>query len=95
MLKRRFYLKNVITKLIILVCPSAPVEQTFEVTPAVSLNRIGMSSEWSGHSKPAATASHNETKPWTRSKVRTKSPHWLRCEHMAGSGFAYSHYSCT
>ncbi|XP_022619029.1 tyrosine-protein phosphatase 99A-like isoform X1 [Seriola dumerili] len=46
----------------------APVEQNFEVAPAVNLSRIGMSSEWSGISRPAATASLNETKPWVRSK---------------------------
>ncbi|XP_044068650.1 tyrosine-protein phosphatase non-receptor type 22 isoform X2 [Siniperca chuatsi] len=51
-----------------LALDQAPVEQKLEVTPAVNLNRIGMSSEWSGNSKPAATGSQNETKPWARSK---------------------------
>ncbi|KAI3356943.1 hypothetical protein L3Q82_003584 [Scortum barcoo] len=46
----------------------AAVEQKSEVTPAVSLSRLGTSSEWSGHSKPDATTSQNETKNWTRSK---------------------------
>ncbi|XP_018537687.1 tyrosine-protein phosphatase non-receptor type 22 isoform X1 [Lates calcarifer] len=51
-----------------LAIDQAPVEQNLEVRPAVNLNRIGMSSEWSGNSKPAANASDNETKPWVRSK---------------------------
>lgn len=46
----------------------APVEQKPEISPAANLNRIGMSSEWSGDSKPAATASQDEVKPWVRSK---------------------------
>ncbi|XP_035511986.1 tyrosine-protein phosphatase non-receptor type 22 [Morone saxatilis] len=51
-----------------LAIDEAAVEQNLEVTPAVNLNRVGMSSEWFGNSKPAATASQNETKPWSRSK---------------------------
>ncbi|XP_074498514.1 tyrosine-protein phosphatase non-receptor type 22 isoform X1 [Sebastes fasciatus] len=51
-----------------LALDQAPVEQKSEVTPAVNLNRIGMSSEWSGDSKPAVTGSQSETKPWLRSK---------------------------
>ncbi|TKS76658.1 Tyrosine-protein phosphatase non-receptor type 12 [Collichthys lucidus] len=53
-----------------LAVDQAPVEQKLEVTPAVCLNRIGTSSEWSGDSKPAAAAaaSHSETKVWVRSK---------------------------
>ncbi|XP_070766377.1 tyrosine-protein phosphatase non-receptor type 22 [Enoplosus armatus] len=51
-----------------LALDQAPVEQKLEVTPAVNLSRIGTSSEWSGNSKPAATVSQNETKPWARSK---------------------------
>ncbi|XP_038578106.1 tyrosine-protein phosphatase non-receptor type 22 isoform X1 [Micropterus salmoides] len=51
-----------------LALDQAPVEQKLEVTTAVNLNRIGMSSEWCGNSKPAATASLNETTPWVRSK---------------------------
>ncbi|XP_031700682.1 tyrosine-protein phosphatase non-receptor type 22 [Anarrhichthys ocellatus] len=46
----------------------APVKLKSEVKPAVKLNRIGMSSEWSGDSVPAASASQSETKPWVRSK---------------------------
>ncbi|XP_034392843.1 tyrosine-protein phosphatase non-receptor type 22 isoform X2 [Cyclopterus lumpus] len=46
----------------------APVKLRSEVKPAVKLNRIGVSSEWSGDSKPAATASQRETQPWARSK---------------------------
>ncbi|XP_040009030.1 tyrosine-protein phosphatase non-receptor type 22 [Xiphias gladius] len=46
----------------------APTKQNLEVTSAAKLNRIGMSSEWSGNSEPAAGASQNETKPWVRSK---------------------------
>ncbi|KAM6929959.1 LOW QUALITY PROTEIN: tyrosine-protein phosphatase non-receptor type 22 [Lycodopsis pacificus] len=46
----------------------APVMLKSEVKPAVTLNRIGMSSEWSGGSEPAAPASQSETKPWVRSK---------------------------
>ncbi|XP_068589086.1 tyrosine-protein phosphatase non-receptor type 22 [Cebidichthys violaceus] len=42
----------------------APVKLKSEVT----LNRIGMSSEWSSDSKPAAPASQSETQPWVRSK---------------------------
>lgn len=48
------------------------MEQKPEISPAANLNRIGMSSEWSGDSKPAATASQDEVKPWVRSKVRVK-----------------------
>lgn len=48
------------------------MEQKSEVRPAANLNRIGMSSEWSGNSKPAAAASQDEVKPWVRSKVRIK-----------------------
>lgn len=55
-----------------LVCRSAPVERKVNVTQAVDLNRIGMSSEWSGNSVQATTAAHNETKSWVRSKVRIK-----------------------
>ncbi|KAM9351034.1 tyrosine-protein phosphatase non-receptor type 22 [Symphorus nematophorus] len=51
-----------------LAVDQAPVEQKLEVMPAASLNRVGLSSEWSGDSRPAASASHNEMKPWTRSK---------------------------
>ncbi|XP_051282249.1 tyrosine-protein phosphatase non-receptor type 22 isoform X2 [Dicentrarchus labrax] len=51
-----------------LAIDEAPVEQNLEVTPAVNLNRVGMSSEWFCNSKPAATASQNETKTWSRSK---------------------------
>ncbi|KAE8292791.1 Tyrosine-protein phosphatase non-receptor type 12 [Larimichthys crocea] len=51
-----------------LAVDQAPVEQKLEVTPALDLNRIGTSSEWSGDSKPAAAASHSETKAWVRSK---------------------------
>ncbi|XP_062283246.1 tyrosine-protein phosphatase non-receptor type 22 isoform X2 [Scomber scombrus] len=46
----------------------ASVEQKFAVTQEVHLNRIGMSSEWSGNSMPASSADENETKPWLRSK---------------------------
>ncbi|XP_054464701.1 tyrosine-protein phosphatase non-receptor type 22 [Anoplopoma fimbria] len=46
----------------------APVKLKSDVTPAVKLNRIGMSSEWSGDSRPATTASQIETNPWVRSK---------------------------
>ncbi|XP_071377927.1 uncharacterized protein, partial [Centroberyx affinis] len=46
----------------------APVEQALEVTPAVNLNRIGTSSEWSGNPLQAGVAAQNEMKPWTRSK---------------------------
>ncbi|XP_042264107.1 tyrosine-protein phosphatase non-receptor type 22 isoform X1 [Thunnus maccoyii] len=51
-----------------LATDQAPVEQKFEVMPVVNVNRIGMSSEWSGDSKPAASTSQNEMKPWLRSK---------------------------
>ncbi|XP_041802351.1 tyrosine-protein phosphatase non-receptor type 22 [Chelmon rostratus] len=51
-----------------LAIDQAPVEKKLEVTPAVNLNRIGTSSEWSGSSKPAAAASQSETKPWARSR---------------------------
>ncbi|XP_068996266.1 tyrosine-protein phosphatase non-receptor type 22 [Embiotoca jacksoni] len=43
----------------------APVEQKLEVKPAVNLNMIGKSSEWSGHLKPTC---ENETKTFVRSK---------------------------
>ena len=67
-------------KIVLLVCHSAPVEQKFEVMPVVNVNRIGMSSEWSGDSKPAASTSQNEMKPWLRSKVRIKCLHWQMCD---------------
>ncbi|XP_076597544.1 tyrosine-protein phosphatase non-receptor type 22 [Chaetodon auriga] len=51
-----------------LAIDQAPVEQKFEVTPTVNLNRIGTSSEWFDNSKPAATVSQDEVKPWARSK---------------------------
>nr|XP_020473413.1 tyrosine-protein phosphatase non-receptor type 22-like isoform X2 [Monopterus albus] len=41
-------------------------DQNVEVMPTLNLSRIGMSSEWSGNSEPAA--SQNELKPWLRSK---------------------------
>uniref|UniRef100_UPI0037E77000 tyrosine-protein phosphatase non-receptor type 22 isoform X2 n=1 Tax=Semicossyphus pulcher TaxID=241346 RepID=UPI0037E77000 len=51
-----------------LAVDQAPVEQKLEVHPAVNLNKIGSSSEWSGDSKQATAASHDETKTWVRSK---------------------------
>lgn len=51
-----------------LATDQVPVEQRLKVTPAVNLSRIGTSSEWSGDSKPAASASPNETKQWARSR---------------------------
>lgn len=68
-----FKKKEEAIKLIVFVQLSAPVEQKLEVPSAVNLSRIGMSSEWCGNTKPAATASQNEVKPWLRSKVRIKS----------------------
>lgn len=62
--------KCVIINLINLDCHSAPVEQNLNVTQAVNLQRIGMSSEWFGNSIQATTDAHNETKSWARSKVR-------------------------
>ncbi|KAM4610256.1 tyrosine-protein phosphatase non-receptor type 22 isoform 2-T2 [Polymixia lowei] len=55
--------KDLEITLMTLACRSAPAEQ---VTPAADLNRIGMSSEWSGNSQNAA--SQDEPKPWVRSK---------------------------
>ncbi|XP_056280104.1 tyrosine-protein phosphatase non-receptor type 22 isoform X2 [Pseudoliparis swirei] len=56
-----------------LAIDQAPVKLRSEVKPAVMLKRIGVSSEWSGDSKPAATASQRETQPWARSKsLKTK-----------------------
>ncbi|XP_020501661.3 tyrosine-protein phosphatase non-receptor type 22 isoform X2 [Labrus bergylta] len=49
-----------------LAIDQAPVEQRLEIKP--NLNRIGMSSEWSGNSKQATTAHQSETKSWMRSK---------------------------
>ncbi|XP_008291530.1 tyrosine-protein phosphatase non-receptor type 22 isoform X2 [Stegastes partitus] len=49
-----------------LAVDQAPVEQKSAVTAAVNLSRIGLSSEWSGDSKPAT--SEDETKPFVRSK---------------------------
>ncbi|XP_053173301.1 tyrosine-protein phosphatase non-receptor type 22 [Scomber japonicus] len=51
-----------------LAIDEASVEQKFEATQEVHLNRIGMSSEWSGNSKPVSSAYENEMKPWLRSK---------------------------
>ncbi|KAM3872110.1 tyrosine-protein phosphatase non-receptor type 22 [Diretmus argenteus] len=51
-----------------LAIDQAPVEQKLEVTPAVNLSRIGVSSEWSGNSIQANGATQNEIKPWRRSK---------------------------
>ncbi|XP_078144603.1 tyrosine-protein phosphatase non-receptor type 22 isoform X2 [Centroberyx gerrardi] len=51
-----------------LAIDQAPVEQTLEVTPAVNLNRIGTSSEWSGNPLQAGVTTQSEMKPWTRSK---------------------------
>ncbi|XP_034731632.1 tyrosine-protein phosphatase non-receptor type 22 isoform X2 [Etheostoma cragini] len=45
-----------------LALDQAPVEKKSAATLAVNRNRIGMSSEWSGDTKPS------ETKPWLRSK---------------------------
>ncbi|XP_070696036.1 tyrosine-protein phosphatase non-receptor type 22 [Pempheris klunzingeri] len=51
-----------------LATDQAPVEEKLDGRLAVNLSRIGMSSEWSGHSKPAATASQSKVNPWVRSK---------------------------
>ncbi|CAN9515663.1 unnamed protein product [Ophioblennius macclurei] len=48
-------------------------EQGKAVKPAVNLNTIGVSSEWSGNSHPAAAMSQNEGKMFMRSKsLKTK-----------------------
>ncbi|XP_041860954.1 tyrosine-protein phosphatase non-receptor type 22 [Melanotaenia boesemani] len=53
----------------------APVEQHLEVTPAVNLDIIGMSSEWFGNSTPAATARQNDKKSkHTRAEIRFSVP---------------------
>ncbi|XP_022050898.1 tyrosine-protein phosphatase non-receptor type 22 isoform X1 [Acanthochromis polyacanthus] len=51
-----------------LAVDQAPVEQKSEVTPTVNLSRLGLSSEWCGASKLAATSYEEETKPFVRSK---------------------------
>ncbi|KAF7662138.1 hypothetical protein LDENG_00245070 [Lucifuga dentata] len=50
-----------------LAIDQVPVEPHLKVTPAVNLNRIGTSSESSGHAKQTAVA-QKEVHPWTRSK---------------------------
>ncbi|XP_074536748.1 tyrosine-protein phosphatase non-receptor type 22 isoform X2 [Halichoeres trimaculatus] len=58
----------------VLATDQAPVEPKLEVRPAVNLNRIGVSSEWSGNFDQATAACQSETKPWARSKsLREKS----------------------
>lgn len=66
----------VITVWINLYFHSAPVEQNESVTPAVNLNRVGTSSEWSGNSLQETSEARDETKSWARSKVRIKPPLW-------------------
>ncbi|XP_026187616.1 tyrosine-protein phosphatase non-receptor type 22 isoform X2 [Mastacembelus armatus] len=46
----------------------AAIKQNLEVIQPAKLDRIGISSEWSGSSVPAASASQLGTKPWMRSK---------------------------
>lgn len=58
--------------LMTLTCFIAPVQQGFEVKPAVNLNKIGTSSEWSGNLLPTTT--QTETNTPTRSKVSIKFP---------------------
>ncbi|KAG7519683.1 tyrosine-protein phosphatase non-receptor type 22-like [Solea senegalensis] len=51
-----------------LAIAQARVGQHLEVMSAVNPDRTGTSSEWSGNSKPTASASHNEAESWARSK---------------------------
>ncbi|XP_076022664.1 tyrosine-protein phosphatase non-receptor type 22 [Genypterus blacodes] len=51
----------------VLAIDQAPVEQMIEISSENNLNRIGISSEWSGNAKPS-TATQNETSPRRRSK---------------------------
>ncbi|XP_073326192.1 tyrosine-protein phosphatase non-receptor type 22 [Pagrus major] len=78
-----------------LAIDQAPVEQKSEVKPAANLNRIGMSSEWSGNSKPAATASQEEVKPWVRSKsLRAKMIFTVAHPDLASSATSNLHPYC-
>ncbi|XP_068188602.1 tyrosine-protein phosphatase non-receptor type 22 isoform X2 [Antennarius striatus] len=45
-----------------------PVEQRLRVTPAANLRRLGMSSEWSGNTNSADSASQIKMEGWARSK---------------------------
>ncbi|XP_040888778.1 tyrosine-protein phosphatase non-receptor type 22-like [Toxotes jaculatrix] len=78
-----------------LAIDQAPVEQNVEFRPATSLSRIGMSSEWSGNSKPAATALQTETKHWVRSKsLRAKMTFTAPVTHLASNTTSNLHPTC-
>ncbi|XP_029912607.1 tyrosine-protein phosphatase non-receptor type 22 isoform X3 [Myripristis murdjan] len=51
-----------------LAIDAAPVEQMHEITPAVNLNRIGTSLEWSCTSAQVDATTQMEKKSWMRSK---------------------------
>nr|XP_046252771.1 tyrosine-protein phosphatase non-receptor type 22 isoform X2 [Scatophagus argus] len=77
-----------------LAADQVPMESN--ITPAVTLNRIGRSAEWSGNSVQAAT-SQNESKPWARSKsLKAKMTFTAPVPHpaLASNTTSYLHSYC-